>query len=852
MASLINRHGLSRVIVCFSLWALTPYGLQAQVQIRGHVRDAETGKAVRGATLQLEGATTGVIAGDDGRFVLQLQELPATVEVSHVGYRPQTLALADEPEDELEIRLEPAVHEMKGVVVEYEDPAVRIMREVIRRKRGWQPLVQSYTVQAYTRQTLFSDTFISGIRETVARIYWDREFGVREVVKAKRHTANVPASMRNFAATDYEVNLYEDEIEILGYQLIGPTNPEALQHYMFQLGKEEEREGKLGYFISVLPRDTSQPGFAGYVIVAGEDYAVVEAGLRIVPPIHPATLPTEHGMGFFFKQEFQRFEPGVWLPVSLRYEIDARFNTSRLGEMLNRLRGVPTPRARLRGVSRKGEYRLDIEFPELFFRDEKRLQAGGRAGMRNQLLETYLENAPLSISEEAAYKRLARSREGLKTHGDSALFELHTKRLVVREVSPHEVDPLAEELRVGDEVVTAVVQSATRGAIPEVSSTRLVPEFASELWYNRVETGHLGLRARSRPYGRLALYAKGGYSTGLEKMFYGAGLRHAWGPGRNGFAGVSYQKGTRTRYDSDSYSLVFNSAPVLLSLEDYFDYYWSERLRAEAGYRFRKANTSMRVDLNQEDHRSLEKSTDFNLVCGFQPENGQFYKLFCKGRDDPWRANPPVEEGRLRSAALRVNWGGAYRPFGLREQRRAELALEHSADWLGSDFSFTRYRLALDWHLHGGMWRLPGAFDFRLLAGRATGDLPVQRFGTLDASIWIFKPFGTFRSLDHRPYEGEQHAALFWEWNLGAGLFAALGMGGVVRQGMGVVLHGGSGRTWMSGERNAGLDYDPQYARGFHHEVGFSLVLPPLRLDVTRRLDRDGWGIGFGVARSSY
>ena len=127
-----------------------------------------------------------------------------------------------------------------------------------------------------------------------------------------------------------------------------------------------------------------------------------------------------------------------------------------------------------------------------------------------------------------------------------------------------------------------------------------------------------------------------------------------------------------------------------------------------------------------------------------------------------------------------------------------------------------------------------------------------DRAASLTNRHQLFKPFGTFRSLDDRPYEGERHAALFWEWDLGAGPYAAPGIWWLAQRGMGAVLHGAAGRTWMSAERRVGLDYHPQYSDGLHHEVGLSLVYPPVRLDVTRRLDRNGWGIGLSVARFPY
>ena len=158
--------------------------------------------------------------------------------------------------------------------------------------------------------------------------------------------------------------------------------------------------------------------------------------------------------------------------------------------------------------------------------------------MAEGLLETYVEKAPLSMWEGAAYEGLAHRREGLKTYADTALFELHSRRLLRREISPHEADPLAEESLVGDEVVTATIRGAAGVVVPEVSPGRLVPEFASGLWYNRVEAGHLGLSARSRPIGRLALYAEGRHST-FNEARRNLDARQCGGAGRAPGAGHS-------------------------------------------------------------------------------------------------------------------------------------------------------------------------------------------------------------------------------------------------------------------------------------------------------------------------
>ena len=878
---------MGRIWILVWLLGIYPCGVWAQTSIRGQVRDDDTGKPLPGATIEIEGTERGVVAGEEGRFVLPVEELPMTIEVRHVGFDPQKRTIFVAGKRSVEVRLTPVVYEMEGVVVDYQDPAVRAMREVIRRKRDWWLHLESHTAEVYTRQTLFSDNDIVGIRETVARVYSDWRQGTREMVQAKRYTSNVPEGLRDFSASDYAANLYADEVEILGNRVMGVTHPKALRNYLFQLLEEEERKDGRHLSIAVTPREGLTYGFAGRLLVREEDFALVEVNLKVVPPVQSPIFQTEQGIGISFEQEFRHVEPGAYLPVVLRYEMEGRFGSSAMGEEVKRQGGVPTsqsqpqggvtfsqlgeqlgrfrtPRARLRGLTLWSGQRAGVELPELFFLDGEKLQVEKRAEQKIELLEPYWDEVPHSLREESAYAQLRRRPRPLGTA--RALFELYGKRVVRREMAPHEIDPLAEDSAVRDEVVTAVIEGATGVGVGGLANKRFVPKFGYELWFNRVDGAHMGLKGKSVLSERLAIYTKGGYNEGSEKKFYGAGFRQAWGSEKSGFAGLNYQASTRTRYPSESYSLAFNSLPMLLSLDDYFDYYWSRRFAAEVGYRFGKAKSTVRASFHHEEHRSLAKSTDFDIACGYQNKNGRIYELLCEDRDDPQRENPTVEEGRLRSFDLIFNWGGKYRPFGRRSQKRVELEMEHSGDWMGSDFDFTRYRLSFDWHTDALVRRLGLGETIHLhgLAGTASGELPIQRYGSLDASTWIFQPFGTFRSLDGRPYEGEKYAGLFWEVDLGGDLFKRLRLDGLARRGMELTVHGASGRTWVGWEGRGRFGYAPigregrdwllyplRVPDGFHHEAGFSFVLRSLRIDFTRRLDRGEWAIGFSLARSA-
>jgi TonB-linked SusC/RagA family outer membrane protein len=66
--------------------------LSAQ-KVRGSVLDSRSGEAVIGATILIKGETvnTGVVTDVNGEFELSIRELPAVIEVSFVGYKPQEI-----------------------------------------------------------------------------------------------------------------------------------------------------------------------------------------------------------------------------------------------------------------------------------------------------------------------------------------------------------------------------------------------------------------------------------------------------------------------------------------------------------------------------------------------------------------------------------------------------------------------------------------------------------------------------------------------------------------------------------------------------------------------------------------
>ena len=194
----------------------------------------------------------------------------------------------------------------------------------------------------------------------------------------------------------------------------------------------------------------------------------------------------------------------------------------------------------------------------------------------------------------------------------------------------------------------------------------------------------MGLTGSKPIGGGFELRTGAGYSWGTERWSYAARLRRDWERAGRIRLSAAWRKGTEQRYRSETYSRLTNSAAFLLGLNDYFDYQWTELFTAAASYQPASwQKTGIFLSFRSEDQTSLANTTSFTFL----------------DRDRRYRSNAPVTSGTLRSLTLTFDRGASYTPFGLASNRRLRLEVEHSADWLRSDHSFTRFDVVFDWHM---------------------------------------------------------------------------------------------------------------------------------------------------------
>ena len=818
----MSRQSFTSILSLFILLIFSNE-LLAQKTIKGRVYDAKTGETLPSANISIEGTYNGTISNVDGNYTLTIKSIPATVVVRYIGFETIKREITDSSDEIQDFELVPIELELQEIIVTGEDPAISIMKEVIRRKQIWRAKIETYIAEAYTRQRLANDTSIVSISESISQAFWDKEKGHREVMKSRRQTANIDGS-DNFAGVSYLPNFYDDNLEIAGFDVVGVTNPKALSYYTFKLVDYQMIDDIVVYEISVSPKRKLQPLFTGTIYVLDEQYALLSVKLK---PNRVVTFPPPvQEFDLAYEQQFNNYGQEFWLPVDFRLS-----GTVKVGIV-----GLRFPPITFNQISRISDYQVNVDLPDSLYNDNDLFSIDSTSIDNDSLFVSNTDVVPLSNKEMFAYETL----------DSTATLEnaFRPKGFLARFIDDDDGD---------DEGYTV---SSDGGSSSGTTTGKGTKKKQNKVWrairqgtsldarFNRVDLLYAGAKYRiNYADNRLRTEAFGGYSFGYDEAGYGGKV--SWWPLKNtrrfGLSSEYYAK-TERRYQSDIFNSEISSLTTLLGRVDYFDFYRSEGFALNAAYRFRRSNLTSRFRLVSEEHSSIDFQSNYNLV----------------GRDINQRINPAIDEGYLRSAKISlISSDGNEEAMGVIGSRSYKINAEFAGDYLGSDFSFAKYDLTLLYNVNTFYKRrlFPNTLDFKIVAGTSTGELPFQRYGIIDGSPGSFTPFGVFKTIGGVPFEGEHYAAVFAEHNFRTVPFEILGLNFLVDQGIGLIAFGGVGQSWISDSRQQEFNTINNSALfesdGIHSEMGISInaLFSIARIDIAKRLDDGGYSVGFSVAR---
>jgi hypothetical protein len=543
--------------VLLLLLVLAPLTTHAQ-HVQGVVRDAATGDPIAAATIQAIGTRLGTITNPSGVFSINLNAQSTRLLVRSLGYLPDTVSIAPDRTDVLEIRLTPSPIILPEVSATTEDPAIGIMRKAIDRKKQWIDRLATYRMDAFTRQILRIDTAIGSITESMSKGYWRAGDTLREVIVQKRQTENIKQQF-NFASVGTILNFNEDRIRFAGYIFEGPTAEDAFDYYDFKLISTRGTRERPVYDIRMIPLRRTTPLFTGSVSIEGDSYALV--GID-VSPNEAFGLPFVRNWNIRYRQQFSQVDSSYWMPVDIR--IDARF--------VVKVPMVSFPPFGFSQTSVLSSYAVNVPLPDSLFH-RRRLTVDTSSARFDSTAWQQAAVLPLTTEEMTAYRTL----DSTKT--------------------------LESQLKPG----------GIGGGLLSGDGGTSALNYA-DIAFNRVEGFHLGVRGRIDSLSRYA-QLRGGFAYGFssKKTTWNAGGTVFSDPGRTFGLGFDYEAEYHRTPGWNSYESLFNTLNALLAKADYYDYFRSEGWRTAATF---VPSDIFRATLtyNHELHTDAPKTTDFSIL----------------------------------------------------------------------------------------------------------------------------------------------------------------------------------------------------------------------------------------------
>jgi hypothetical protein len=736
-----------------------------------------------------------------GSFVIVMPDArdTAVLVVSMVGYQSSRVTVSSS-DSSVRIALAERALRSAAVVVTAEDPAYRIMRKVIRRKEE-QDSIQRYTYMLYTkfvattdtvtasRSTGRGDSTVFSILESYSKGYVKRPDKFFNEIIQRRQTANIPPQA-NFVAFGTNLNAFDDEVSILNEAIVTPFSQKGLDVYDLRLTSDESDSI---VSIDVRPRSAQRKAFEGTVWIDTRTHYPVEVRFT---PSKAVNLPFDAKLRY--RQTFIDVDGKAIMPEALS------IMTTLQADVLF----IISPRLDVTIETFCYDYEIGANFDDGIF-DQRRVEI--------------LESAFTF---------------------DTAFWNLN-ERVPLREEERRAYDEIAIALENPDSIASATFIDRFLGPLPQYLARlgrRPFTGFEDIARYNRVHGLYLGLGTRFRPDTIVEVYGTAGYGTSNETA-YGQVLVSM-------FAG-RYQKwrfdlGMYHRLDRRDDPWVVRTPAItfttLLAGNDYGDYYHSSGVSVGAGYSwgqlrfirndFYERPNTIDVWVRREHHQSVQALRVFTLA----------------GRSRPFRENPQINDGTYTLLGGRIHL--TYHPQRMISRTGVGIQWELSDTSL---FSARRYL----W-LHGvgtarirtlPLWML----DVGVRAGYASGDVPSQRFFSMESSVSGLATANAFRGMSVKEFYGDRYLALTLAHNFGELVPGLLRIPNVASFGLEFLLTGSVGWSAFESGSVTVLPSTAQTVDRWYYEAGIGVnrILLFFRLDVGARFsqrERPGFYVTLGAA----
>jgi len=705
--------------------------------IRGKIADKETGYALAYANIRVLNSSLGTTSNIEGEYEIKLPAGKHNLVASYIGYKTDTISVdlkSDIKNRNLNL-LSTDISLPEVVVLPGENPALGIIRKAIEKKKEREKKITSFEFDAYTKGVVKTtneittgshsihlnpgggDTLkIAGIVENESKGYFQKPDNYKEVITARKQTANFPSTINVLTGGRVMQNFYNDEISFLGIYLPGPLADNSLSYYYFYIEGTLAIDDKTVYKIHMSPDNESDPGFTGDIFILDRTFDLIKVDLTLNKAANPGGI-------FDTVNVFQQFSPyndSVYMPVDYRIFATANYlNIFRFGFELNTI---------------LYDYNINPDINNDIF-SKAIVTVKPDADKRDSLYWVSIQTIPNTREETNAYYKIDSVKNIPVTFWDN--FSVFSSRI-----------KLSDNFNITGPLGLYHFNSIEGHSLDYgfYLNDVLDRKFTSSLKFSY---GFSDKKFKTRFYGS---YLFGDYRTYELEL--------------NAFNRINLLFGGS---EGDLYSQFFESLSELFFKTSINDYYYSKGfdvkltgevlpvLKLSLGYMNRTDNNAF----NNTDFSFFAKDKKYNI-------NSPIYETKINAITAGFGLDfrDYIEDGYSRR---RISFGGSYITFG------GDVTYSNSA-FLKSNLDFTKYGL---WSFTNLRTFRNCVLNLRTDLVYNYGKLPYQMFYPIAGNIDYFSRSYTFRTLNYNEAFGDRVAAFYLEHYFGSEIFRWLSIPGL-------------------------------------------------------------------------
>ena len=717
----------------FIFFLLPGIMLAQEWEVIGTVLDSESKAPLPYASILLSGTNKGTVSNLDGEFTFKLGQGKYSLIVRYVGYRSDSIFISVPQTGNILVRLNKQPVLLPEILITSKDPAYRIIREAIKRKKINKKGLVNYEYNAYSKNVMESAGEIAMVQETIIKGFSLKDNSEREFILKTHKTENQKKSYNINLTADltnkHLPNFSADTLRLLMNKIYLPIIDNAFDYYDYKLLKSIETKGAPIYEIGVIPWSKIQPLLEGTIYIDGESYSIIKVDLCTSKGVR---FPYIQNLKMEFKQSLGKYD-GYWLPDY--FEMNAS-----MGFSMGGLIGIEP--LSFHEVNSITDYKINQPIPDSVLTAVKSSYGGF-------VSDTSLKKIP---PKEISSGEMNALRQVPLTKTEVTAFAVIDTTMTFE-----------KSIKVTGALAGFIPKNSDRNSgettFGKISKLMLNHFYVNN---NRVEYLTLGARYKSDiPGTKFYTDSYAAYSTGLKKaigsLTIGYKLQDFF------LSEIEFRLFKRVQdwQPLNPYSQIINSVSVLLGFEDQYNYYLSSGYRIGVVKNIRK-NLSASINFISEKESSLKEDKHLSI---FNPRR-------------TIRINPQINEGFDRKIRLSFQLGKSPFELQLIPDNGIITDIDLSRNFLKSDFNYFKVFLAGQLRMktfYNELFLSP-FLQINLETGYVNGNYGIQQILSPISAMGFYTPVTSFKGLKPYQFAGNKMIAVHIEHNWRTIIFQALGL----------------------------------------------------------------------------